>query len=330
LENNRIVALYPEAAHSFKRQMLPHKKGIPRIVFLAEEKHDFNLDIQIIPIGIYQSHYWHIGSKLLINVGEPVRVTDYRQAYWENPQKAMLKLRDDIYNAISSLTIEIRSKALYEEVEQIREVFGKAFLEKKVKKDTFLNRVMTDRQLVEKLELLEKEHPDKLTKILPKVKVYIQQLKNLKIRNWVVEKKQLSVARMTGNILALLAMLPIFAFGVIFNILPFIFIDRIIRKKVENIAFRGTFFFVAGLIMFPVVYLAELLLSSPFLPGIWVKLAFLLSLPLTGKVSYIWYIGLLKSLGRCRLIMLKIFKKPVFKELFTSKSEIIEELADLC
>src|SRR6056297_2470985 len=39
LENKRQLSLFPEAAHSNKRHLLSYKKGIPRIVFQAEEKH---------------------------------------------------------------------------------------------------------------------------------------------------------------------------------------------------------------------------------------------------------------------------------------------------
>ena len=50
LQNNGALALFPEGAHTGKRQMMAHKKAAPRIVFMAEEKADENLDIQIIPI----------------------------------------------------------------------------------------------------------------------------------------------------------------------------------------------------------------------------------------------------------------------------------------
>jgi 1-acyl-sn-glycerol-3-phosphate acyltransferase len=46
LESKQSVALFPEAAHSGKRQMLSHKKAIPRIAFEAEEKNNFQLDLQ--------------------------------------------------------------------------------------------------------------------------------------------------------------------------------------------------------------------------------------------------------------------------------------------
>jgi 1-acyl-sn-glycerol-3-phosphate acyltransferase len=77
LENNMALALFPEAAHSGKRQMLVHKKAVPRIVFMAEEKTGFNLDIQIIPTGIYYSHYWKFNRTIVVNFGEPIPVKEF-------------------------------------------------------------------------------------------------------------------------------------------------------------------------------------------------------------------------------------------------------------
>src|SRR5690606_10332368 len=77
LENNFALGLFPEAAHSGKRQMLVHKKAVPRIVFMAEEKSKNNLDIQIIPTGIYYSHYWKFNRNLIVNFGKPIRVNEF-------------------------------------------------------------------------------------------------------------------------------------------------------------------------------------------------------------------------------------------------------------
>jgi len=328
LENKGTIALYPEAAHSFKRQMLPHKKGIPRIVFLAEEKNGFKLDIKIVPVGIYFSHYWHIGSKLLLMAGDPISVNDYRVIYEENPPRAALKLRDDLYNAIRDLTIDIRSKTYYEEFEQIREIAGRAFLKKTGKKGTFLNRFYAEKELIKILEKAEKEQPVKISILSGKVSSYTKILKNLKIRDWLMAEKS-AFGKMALNLAVLLITLPVSLFGFIMNFIPFFFLDRIIRKKVKNQAFWSTFFFAAGLLLFPLVYAAELFFAAPLLPGIWSKALFLAGLPLAGKASYIWYIGLLKSSGRIRLLRLRTFHRALYYSLVSQRKEITDGLTDL-
>jgi len=57
LEAKMSVALFPEATHTDKRRLRPLKKAVPRIAFMAEDKNDFNLDLQIVPVGIYYEDY---------------------------------------------------------------------------------------------------------------------------------------------------------------------------------------------------------------------------------------------------------------------------------
>ena len=66
LQNNKALALFPEAAHSSKRQMLSHKKAVPRIVFMAEERAEKNLDIHIVPTGIYYDSYWKFNRSVIV------------------------------------------------------------------------------------------------------------------------------------------------------------------------------------------------------------------------------------------------------------------------
>jgi len=127
LENNSALALFPEAAHSGKRQILEHKKAVPRIVFLAEEKANYNLDIQIVPTGIYYSHYWKFNRTVMVNFGDPIPVKDYIDEYRENQANAITRLRQKINDATLPLIINIESKKYYADFENIREIYGRRF-----------------------------------------------------------------------------------------------------------------------------------------------------------------------------------------------------------
>ncbi len=81
---NGIVIL-PEGNHIWKRRLRPLKKGFARMAFQAEEKNDFSLDIKIVPIGLNYSDYAKFRSDLIINVGEPISLSNYYQTYKESP-----------------------------------------------------------------------------------------------------------------------------------------------------------------------------------------------------------------------------------------------------
>ena len=74
LENKLTVALFPEAAHSGRRQMLPHRKAIPRIALETEARNHFELNLQIQPVGIYYTHYWKFNRQMIVVYGKPIEV----------------------------------------------------------------------------------------------------------------------------------------------------------------------------------------------------------------------------------------------------------------
>ena len=67
-------------------------------------------------------------------------VKDYRKTYiQENPNAAVIELKEKIYEAILPLIIDFRSKKYYNDFENIREIYGKHFLKRKEKKITAIN-----------------------------------------------------------------------------------------------------------------------------------------------------------------------------------------------
>jgi len=329
LENNFALALFPEAAHSAKRQMLVHKKAVPRIVFMAGEKTSNQLDIQIIPTGIYYSHYWKFNRSVIVNFGNPILVKDYIDTYSVNPNKAVIALKNKIYDAILPLTINIKSKRFYNEFERIREIYGKHFLKRQNKNYSILNLFKSDQQLTEKLDELEAVHPEETEKLAAEVNDLYERIKSAGLRSWLFNKNENHLAKLPAGVFILLIGLPVFVWGFLFNAIPFFLIDRLIRKKVKDESFWSTFFLGAGLVVFPVLYLAQLLAVAWFIPGFWLKLAFLASLPLAGKLAFNWYILLRKTIGRCRITGLKRFKPEIYNPLIKEKEQLFKKLDKL-
>lgn len=329
LENHFALGLFPEAAHSGKRQMLVHKKAVPRIVFMAEEKAGHNLDIQIIPTGIFYSHYWKFNRTLIVNFGNPIPVNEYLDLVKTNENTATLALRQRILDEMQSLVLEIKSTKYYDDFETIREIYGPHFLNRQNQKYSALNLFYSDRKLVKKLDDLEENHPEETEKLVKDVNDYAAKIKKLKIRNWLIENPNLNLLKIGLNKLILIIGLPVFLFGFIFNAIPFFAIDRITRKKIKDKGFWSTFFLVFGIIVFPVFYLIEFLAVSWLIPGIWLKLVFLVSMPIAGKVAFLWYILFRKTVGRGRLLLLKLFNKKEYSNLFKEKDLLFRRLDEL-
>lgn len=288
LEEQLSIALFPEAAHSGRRQMLPHRKAIPRIALEAEAKNHFKLDLQIQPVGIYYSHYWKFNRQMIVIYGKPIAVDDFREEYAENPQKAMISLRDLIYNRLAPLTLQINSESLYEDYERLRQVAGKKYSQTHFfSQNKYLQQFNSDQNLIHFLEKLEADFPDDFHTLIEELNRYFQAISETNSPDELVEHiSNSSWMKFYGNLIVAILSLPLFCFGFVFNAIPFFIPRNFLRQKVKNITFLSTFNFGAGLILFPLAYLIEAFFLQS-ITHLWIITipAFLL-MPFAGK--YAW------------------------------------------
>jgi 1-acyl-sn-glycerol-3-phosphate acyltransferase len=288
LENNDTTALFPEAAHSGRRQMLPHKKAIPRIALEAENKNSFKLHLQIVPVGIFYSHYCAFNRTVIVQYGEPIEIDNYKEDYLSNPQKAMLTLRNEIHDRLAPLTMQINSVLLYHDYENMRQVAGKSYSKtRKFSKNRTLQLFHAENDLIKKLENLEADQADAFAKLIDQTRQYFSALESKSLTDQFI--RTASKANWAGFLMHFcmtILTLPIFIAGFLFNALPFYIPRKLLKKKIKDLAFTATFNFGSGLIIYPVVYMIEagivLAISKSWIFAI---LALIL-MPFVGKAAY--------------------------------------------
>jgi 1-acyl-sn-glycerol-3-phosphate acyltransferase len=288
LENKDSVCLFPEAAHSGRRQMLPHKKAIPRIALEAEEKNKFKLGLQIVPAGIYYSHYWAFNRTVIVQYGEPIEVDKYKEDYLSNPQKANLVLRDEIYARLAPLTMQINSVPLYQDYENIRQIAGKSYSKnRQFSKDPTLQLFHAENDLIKKLENMESNQPEAFSNLVDRTRAYFSAISQNSLSDQFVKTaSNESWARSFFRFFGIIITLPIFITGLLFNALPFFVPRNLLRKRVKDLAFTATFNFGSGLIIFPVVYLIEAGIILGITKSWMISISALILMPFVGKISY--------------------------------------------
>ncbi len=326
LESKQSVALFPEASHSGRRQMLSHKKAIPRIALEAEEKNNFQLNLMLVPVGIYYDHYWKFNRTVIVQYGEPVEVDRYQDRYAENPQNTMLVMRDDICRHLEPLVIQINSEKFYSDYEDIRTIAGKDYAKKKFfSKKPVLQLFKAEQKLIAEVEQLENSKPEIFDSIREKVSLYVRDLKKSGISDDQVIKGSItSYQFLLVQIIAFLLSLPLFLLGFIFNALPF-FIPRLfITRKLKDKAFISSFNFAVGLVLFPVFYLVESGLILLFSGSLVAALISLIFMPFVGKIAYNLF-EFYRDLAVA--IKFKFFLKKRLKRIFNLRRDFINTLA---
>ena len=331
LKNKQAMALFPEAAHTGKRQMIEHKKAIPRIAFLAEDKNNFQLGVQIVPVGIYYSHYWNFNRSVIVNYGAPINVDGYKKAFHENEHAASIALRDEIYSALLPLTLNIHSREFYDEYEKIGELAGKRFAKSRhYSEDEFINRFFSDKELVEKLEIFEKQDPDTFGNLISGLRLFYKSAKQLGLSGEQVRKIRkrdfiMFLLRMTAGVLSL----PLFLFGFIFSGPQFLISRYIVRKKVNDPIFRSTFNMVIGMILFPISYLILSIALGLLLQSVSLAVFLFLIMPLFGKLAYQLFEFYRHIFLQFKITCISVFRRKQVASLLRQKRELEDKIIDV-
>jgi len=280
LKNRKALAVFPEAQHTFRRQSAAHKKAVPRIAFMAEEREDFKLDIHIVPIGLYYDHYYNFNRELIVSFGEPVRVKDFEAEFRENPGAANISLRKKIYGKLVPQTIHIKSKIRYDEYEQLRDIFKNTFAKSLAPPE----RIEAEKSIIKLTESFEENNPEEANGFFENLSSYKNLLEKIKINDRTVARKGGFLFTLVKAFAAGFT-LPVFLYGWLNFFLPFHLPSILIRKKIKDRVFWATVEYVAWIIFIPVFLLMQWgivwAMSGDFL----LSIIYLLTLPLFGKTA---------------------------------------------
>jgi len=282
LRNFGAFCLFPESIHNPHRNLRPLKKGIPRIAFMALQRTNYELDIQIIPTGIYYEDKDNSDSYLQVKYGKPIPVRDYIEQIKENEQKAMSVLSKDMEPHIKPLIIDIEENENYEYIEKIRSLYSGQLMKRFLVRINDENRFKMDQVLIEYIK--EKELSINLKKNIDDL------YEKLKQKKW-TERTLLnsdSLAKNFVKVLLFILFLPLAIQGGIMNVLPFALSKYLRTKVIKDPQFTSSIKFSVGGIIMPIYFLIISLISLIFIDYYWSLLVLFLS-PVGAYISYSYF-----------------------------------------
>ena len=122
LHNGDAVQIYPEGQSHSEPSMTPLRTGAARIALRAEAEREWQLGLQIVPIGLTYARKAQFRGRTLARVGTAITIERYRDAYADDPQAAVRQLTAEIAAALESVTLNLtanRDGALIDVAERL-------------------------------------------------------------------------------------------------------------------------------------------------------------------------------------------------------------------
>jgi 1-acyl-sn-glycerol-3-phosphate acyltransferase len=320
------LCLYPEGSHGDKRRLRPLKKGIFRIAFMGQEYFKDNPGVKIVPVGLDYSHYQKFRSTLFINFGKPIEVSEYYKLYTENSNEAVNRLRERLANEMKKLMIDIQTEEYYDLYQGLRKIYNSEMRKKlKITGKSLPDKFIADKKMISILDEYSGRNPEEISSFSNKVSEYFKGLDELNLRDWVLRRDRYPLITRIPEALALFILLPVYILGIINNYLPYK-IPVILIKKIKDRQFHSSFKHVMAMVFFPAYYIILMIPALIFFEPWWVKLSYILTLPLTGLFAFRYYIKLKKLSARFRYSSLARKKNSKIHELKILRKDIISSM----
>lgn len=123
LADKKCILIFPEGISIAERVLHKIKTGAARIGLGAEERHDFNLNSTIIPVGINYSDVVRFRSDVYVRFGKPISVNDYETLYRKDTYEAVNQLTRQIETALSKLTTTVKELDLETIVARLETIY---------------------------------------------------------------------------------------------------------------------------------------------------------------------------------------------------------------
>ena len=329
LKHKNGLVILPEGNHAGIRRLRTLKKGISRIVFEAEEANDFKLDIKIVPVGLDWTNYINFRSRLFVNFGKPISVSEYYEEYKKNPPRGMNLLRERVAKELKEYMIHIENDEHYDMFDQIRYIYLPKMIKKMgFKRNKQPNQFYAQKEIINKLDQFVEEKPEEAKKFSKKTTRYTELIKKLNFRHWVVQKSVYSSLGILFQSLLMVLSLPLYLVGGIINYIPYK-VPVWVTKKIKDPQFVSSVRNVAALIIFFIYYLILIVVSLFINQPWWLKLTAIVSLPFAGLFAFHYYIEAKKLWARIRYNFMSWFKNKDLKELKQIYNDIIHKMDEI-
>jgi len=284
LANGAAIVIFAEASSVFEKRLRPIQKGTARLAFGAWEKKQIKEELHILPVGINYTHGDRFRSELMLNFGEPLRLSDYRDSYLENAQHAINNLTADLEMAMKELVIHIDkpNDQLFDDLSDLLDADNPAPSFPVVTRNQ--DRFLSEKKLSEKLNSMNPDELKVLNQQMSELKKLLHpkfnQLTDLRYLKKPTQKSIISL--ITGSLISIL--------GVVFHIIPF-YLSRLVSIPFLNLIEFYTGVRLGSLLIFA-AFQQVLLDIFTLITQNWLLFLLILGSPFAGAYSvlYIEYI----------------------------------------
>ena len=212
------LALFPEGVSHSDPQLRPLKTGAARIALSAEAEHDGELDVRLVPVGLYYERKALFRSSVLLVVGEPIAVAPLLDDYRRDERQTVTALTETIDARLDEVVLQAESRDLLAGIARVAR-----WTRERRRGATISPRSTSARaSWPTRTRRLRARDPVRVEAIAAEVRAYTRVLRQLGIRDpWALELAPLRPGALVAALAKLIVAAPLAAVGALLGWVPY-------------------------------------------------------------------------------------------------------------
>jgi glycerol-3-phosphate O-acyltransferase/dihydroxyacetone phosphate acyltransferase len=196
LRQGRSLALFPEGTTHSGTALLPLRAGAARIALSAEAENDWQLDLQIVPVGLWYADKTLFRTSVLLAVGHAFDIISFRESYSSDPEATIRSLTRRIEERLHPVVLQAENADLLNGITAVAAWTGSGAAGLTLQEHH--ERAM---RLLVGYERLHASDPARLDAIAQQARRYADALRTLGVRDpWRLELHDIYRARLFGQL----------------------------------------------------------------------------------------------------------------------------------
>ena len=324
LAQNKSILIFSEGICIQEKRLQRLKKGTARIAFGAENFKNFQLNLQIIPVGINYDKPSQFRSNLQLRFAPALTLSSYQELFKTDENKASYVFTRDLEKIMEQQIVHLKDKAndvFYDQLMELNKNLNidNPYLDTKNANDTF----WLSREIGECVNELHEKHKEDFAHLAKATNHYFKNLNKHELKDKTVAKADKNSAfQLFFKGIFLLLLFPIHAVSLLFNYLPYKLPYLIAKKTCKHIEFLASVIIGSGAFLFLFSFLLWGIVWAALMPSLTLKLAAFLITPTLAWFSLNYY----SWLKNFNLDFLLFKEKSVQKKLMKERSDLLEML----
>src|SRR5262249_49206607 len=283
LRAGQPIALFPEGTTHSNTIMLPLRTGAARIALSAEAEANWQLKLQIIPVGLWYQKKAQFRSAVLVVFGQPFGLGEYRSRYERDDHMAVDVLTEEIDARLDTVVLQAENAELLTGIPLVAAWTAAYELE------TLEERHARATELLAAYQRLRVSDPARLEEIAREARHYARVLRTLGIDDpWDLELSAARRGRLVSLVLWLIVGFGPALAGIVLSYIPYRLaapLTPVLLGDHEETTSTGKL--IIGSALVALTWLVEAIVCGVIFGAIW-GFALLALAPLLSYVALRW------------------------------------------